>query len=223
MEEKGPSQFYTPASSGDSRIVYKIAIDAQETLQTSRIRARNPQSNSINIPSLTIDGIPGVPFERGIPNPDTFYQGEDIVYDLFLYYEGDYVKAADYDVLVSVKTSPRASSAVWTGSIDNGVYPIPNNEGYFELWIPSTITSTFLAGSYYLDVLLQEQIGRGKGRYDRKYVLVRTAFNIEFSNFSTNAESVTNTTLRQGVVGVWPNTPDTIGRPASTPSLDQHA
>jgi hypothetical protein len=220
MEETGPSQFYTPNSSGDSKVVYKIVLDGEEALQTSHIRARNTQSSSPNIPSLTLDGMPGIPYERGTPNPDTFYQGEDIIYDLFLYYDGSLVKATDYNVLASVKTSPRAPSPIWTGSIDNGIYPVPNDEGYFELWIPSAATSTFLAGMYYLDILLQEQVGRGKGRYDRKYVLLRSSFNIDFSNFSTNVESAVNLVPRQSIIGLWPNTPDTIGRPVYVPQRD---
>jgi hypothetical protein len=158
-----------------------------------------------------------IPFERGTPNPDTFFQGEDIIYDMFLYYAGSPVSSDDYDVIVNIKASPRAQTTIWQGTLDNGVYPNPSALGHFEVWIPSVATSAFLAGTYYLGVLLQERVGKGKGRYDRKHLLLRSSFNIDYSNFSPTTVSVGHTTPLSTVERVWPNAPNTVGNPnAST-------
>jgi hypothetical protein len=181
----------------------------------SELRARNRQSELAPIPSLILDGIPGIPFEKTLANPDLFYQGEDIIYDAVLVYNSEYVSSTDYDVIVSVKRTPRDQTAVWEGVLDNGVYEIKEQPGRFEIWIPSTVTGTFLSGSYYLQVLLREKLGRGKGRFDRQYVILRTHFNIDYSNFSPAAESRqtgAGQNLRNNLQATWPNAPDTIGK-----------
>ena len=221
MSDEAVPQYYAPDNKGDSQEVYKRLIQNLETLQTSIIRARNGQEDLQASSSLMIDGVPGIPFETSNPNPDTFYQGEDIVYDLYLYHNGAPVSADDYDIKVYVKTSPRAYTINWEGSVDNGVYSLPPQSGYYELWIPSTVTSTLFAGTYYIQVQIQERVGSGKGRYDRKYVLLNTYFNIEYSNFSPAPESSAynpDSLKRKDVEPVWPNGPDTIGRANMQPN-----
>jgi len=204
-------QFFTPDANGDSQRVYKTIVDNLEALQTSEIVARNRQYKVLPTSTLVLDGIPGIPFERSSPNPDLFYQGEDIVYDLFLYHEGAPVSSDDYDIQLVVKTSPRAATVNWQGGLDNGVYPAPNQSGYYEVWIPSAVSASFIAGTYYLNVQIQERVGAGKGRFDRKYMLLQTHFNIDYSNFSPKAEGQTHP-LRAGMEVTWPNTPNTVGR-----------
>lgn len=207
-------QFFTPASRGDSQAVYKTLVDNLEALQTSEIKARNRQFSVEPPTSLAIDGVPGIPFEAGTPNPDLFYQGEDIVYDLFLIHNGKPVAKEDYTVKVIIKSSPRAYTVNWQGELNSGVYPTPQGAGYYELWIPSTATEALYAGTYYLNVLIQERVGAGKGRFDRKYVLLQTYLNIAYSNFSEHPESRGNYPgglNRGGVETVWPNSPNTIG------------
>jgi hypothetical protein len=213
MADEPVSYFFTPTLNGEASSVPRVVIDNTVTLRSSEIKARNRQV-SAPASSLMVDSIPGIPFERGTPNPDLFYQGEDIVYDIFLF-NGEPVTTDDYDVLAMVKTSSRAYSVVWEGSLDLGVYPSPNQSGYYELWVPSNITSKLLAGTYYLDVMIREKIGAGKGRFDRKYILLQTSFNIEYSNFSPSPETLANNpeaAKRAGIEQVWPNHPDTIGR-----------
>jgi hypothetical protein len=213
MADEPVSYFFSPNVNGEATSVPRVVSDNTVALQSSVIKARNSQAPLPNS-SLTIDSIPGIPFERGTPNPDLFYQGEDIVYDLFLF-NGEIVTSDDYDILAILKTSPRAYTVAWQGSLDLGIYPVTNQSGYYELWIPSNITSNLLAGTYYLDVLVREKMGAGKGRFDRKYVLVQTSLNIEYSNFSPSPETLASNPLaskRGGIEQVWPNHPDTIGR-----------
>lgn len=218
MSDNLTPQFYTPDSKGDSQSVYKTAIENLEVVKSSEIKARGRQSKPAIAHYSALDNIPGIPFERGTPNPDVFYQGEDIVYDLFLFHEGEHVSADDYDINVSVKTSPRAHTAVWEGKLDFGVYKLASKDGYYEVWIPSNVTAMLLGGSYYVDVMITERVGKGGGRYDRKYVLLQTVFNLEYSNFSPAPESLKsspNAPSRSTVEETWPNMPDTIGRPVA--------
>jgi hypothetical protein len=208
-------QYYSPAVDGSSEQVYKVLIDNIESLERSQIRARNRQYNTTNVSTLAIDGIPGIPFERGTPNPDVFYQGEDIIYDLYLFNDGKPVSSDDFDIFVSVKTSPRAGKHSWLGVIDVGIMPNPKGSGFYEVWIPSSATANFFAGSYYLTVLMQEKVGAGQGRYDRKYVLLNSYFNIDYGNFSPHPETLSNSADKAGRSSVeltWPNSPDTVGR-----------
>jgi hypothetical protein len=212
------TEYFTPDSSGESKSVYKVIVDNTEALQMSQMEARNRQYKARPSSTIALDGIPGIPFERNQPNPDVFYQGEDIVYDVFLFHEGQPVSSDAYDVKVSVKTSPRAYETIWFGSVDNGIYPAPKGSGNYELWIPSAITEKFLAGSYYVDILIQERVGSGTGRYDRKYVLLQRIFNVDYSNFSASPESRSQKSpkdLRSAIEETWPNVADTVGKSSS--------
>lgn len=224
MSDNFTPQFFTPSSQGDSTYVYKTIQNNAEIFKKSEIRVRGAQADLINRQNSAVDNIPGIPFERGIPNPTLFYQGEDATYDLFLYDSGAPISAEDYDITAIVKTSPRAGSVVWQGKIDLGIFTNNDNlPGYYELWIPATVTSLMLAGTYYMDIMVSEKMGKTGGRYDRKKVLLQTVFNIEYSNFSPAPESVDSSNdapSRSTVEETWPNKPDTVGR--SIDKLNQY-
>jgi hypothetical protein len=214
MPDDQTPQFFTPDVKGDSQSVYKVITDNLEALQSSQMQARNRQFKVLPSSTLTLDGIPGVPFERANPNPDLFFQGEDVIYDLFLFHDGSPVSSEEYDVAVLVKTSPRAGRVIWEGKADLGVYPTPNQSGYYEVWIPSSVTESMMAGSYYVDVQIKEKLGSGKGRFDRKYIALQTSFNVEYSNFSPHPETAAAVAARSNrsqVESTWPNSPNTIG------------
>ena len=211
MSEETTSHYFVPTATGDSASVYKAVIDDLESLQSSEIKARGRQSKASPANTLMMDGLPGIPFERSAPNPDVFYQGEDIVYDVYLLHDGAPVSANLYDISAVVKSSPRTQSVAWEGSLDDGVYETPDNPGFYELWIPHTLTENFIAGTYYLQIQITEKTGTG--RFPRRFVLVSTYFNIDYSNFSPNPESRTNVGLRTSLESIWPNSPNTIGKP----------
>lgn len=218
MPEDITTQFYTITSTGDSQAVYKTSIDGLEALKVSQIVARQNQS-AVTSP-LVLDGMPGMPFEPGTANPDSFAQGGDIIYDFYVAAAGDPVDAVKYDVMALVKTSPRASKATWLCGLGNGVEPVSNAPGHYVLWIPASETANFLAGSYYLDIAVHERIGMGSGRKDLAFVALRAMFNIEYNNFSQHPESVSTSgdgSKRAGLENTWPNTPNTVGQQAHTP------
>lgn len=218
MPEDITPQYFAPDATGNSQEVYKVLIDNLESLQTSQIAVRHSQRVAMS--SMALDGMPGVPFEPGTPNPDLFLQGEDIVYDLFLFHDGKPVISDDYDIKILVKTSPRAYTVMWEGLLDAGIYPMSGSVGHYEVCIPATVTEKFFAGTYYLDVAVQERLGAGLGRYDRKYVLLRTCFAVDYGNFSPSPETLAlnpAASTRAKVESVWPNATDTIGRRPQTP------
>jgi hypothetical protein len=213
-----PPQFFTVDAAGNSAGVTRTVQNNTELLRESAIKARNRQSYTpIAGNSVNMDGIPGVPFERGIPNPDLFYQGEDIIYDMYLTYDGVPVSSDKFNITVYIKPSNRAYNTAWAGTFDGGVYKPDNADpGYYEVWIPSADTSNLYAGTYYLQVQLQEKVGTGSGRFDRRHVVLQTYFNLEYSNFSPAPESSstlsTKTAERAAMELTWPNKPSTVNR-----------
>ena len=206
--------FFNSDNTGNSHPVEKVILNNTVGLKASYIKARNTINVNPSGGSVAIDGIPGIPFEAGTPNPDVFYQGEDIIYDLFLTYNNQPVNISNYDIRVGVKTSTRAVKFIFEAVLDQGLYPIPQETGYFELWLPGSITSELLAGSYYLDVLLADKLGQGGSYGDRKNVLLRTMFNLEYSVHSPNPENTSQsfvTAKRSTLEPTWPNKPNTIG------------
>lgn len=181
----------------------------------SQIRARGRTYRYAAPPLTDFEGLPGLPiYERRDPNPDIFYQGEDMVFDLQLYFEGSPVLVDDYELIAIVKINPRSFNPVWTGVLDGGIYRMLDKPGHYELWIPAEQTAKLLAGSYFLDIQIKERVGAGEGKYDRKYVLLQHIFNIEYSNFSETPETLENINdINRGQIeGTWPNKPDTIGK-----------
>lgn len=215
MADEEISQFFTVNNRGNSEEVHKTIIDGLEALRVSEIRARSRQYKPNIVSPILVDGIPGIPFEKANSNPDIFYQGEDIIYDAVLIYNGNYVNTDDHTVLVCVKKTPRDPAPSWEGFLDNGVYEDKGVPGKFEFWIPSAVSSNFLAGSYFLQVQLQEKIGKGLGRFDRRYIILETYFNIDYGNFSPAPESRqpgAAQQLRNNLTATWPNAPDTVGK-----------
>lgn len=204
------SQFYVNDDKGTSQGVPKVNNSGMVELRASQILSRLSQRSIHPQSSTYIDGIPGIPFESGVTNPDVFFQGEDIIYDMFIFFNGAPVVKEDYEILAAIKTSPRASRG-WTGSIaEGGIYQTAEKLGYYELWIPAAVTQTFLAGTYYINVAIREKFAAGKGRFDRKYTVLKTYFNIDYGNFSENVENRGND-KRSNVEPTWPNSPNTIG------------
>jgi hypothetical protein len=109
-----------------------------------------------------------------------FYQGEDLKLSFYLNYKGQPVTGEKYTLEVIVKKSPAAQNILWKGYLENGLY---NNEaaGDFHVLIPSTITSNFLPGIYYLDVKLQEKVGEGDAIRDVSLIILSTTFTLELS------------------------------------------
>ncbi len=210
QEEVG---FFVNDVNGNSLPVPLIAQDGIERMTRSRIESRKDNRGRITVSSRATHGFPGVPFEPGEPNPPVFSQGEDIIFDAFLFYDGTLVSTEDFNIRVVVKTSVRAVEPVWEGVFGEGVYAT-DRPGFYEIWISKSKSAELYAGVYYMEVVLEEAVGKGKGKHDRTIALTSVAFNVEYSPMSKSPETVSpiSTLPKRGTLEkTWPNSPDTIG------------
>lgn len=216
MPDSAPENntLFTSDAQGNSLGLPKVIIDSIQAAKRSTIRSRGGEKFAVPPSSITVDGVPGVPFEEGTPNPDVFYQGEDVIFDAYLYFDGAEVDPDKFDVNVIVKTSPRSFNVVWNGTLGNGVYAT-ENPGYFEIWIKASDISAIRAGSYYLEIQLKEKEGQEAGRFPRTRTAIQHVFNIDYNVFSQRPEAANgnpNVLRRENIESTWPNTPNTIGR-----------
>jgi len=207
------SIFYTPTASGISTPIETRYVLGRPTPAESLIRPKaevEPAS-----PTATVRagyGFPGIPFEPGTPDPCNFCQGEDVVLDAFLYFAGSAVNWREYTLKVLVKSSVRQTDPSWVGEINNGLYH-EEQQGYYTIWIPSAVTAELSGGTYYLDVLLKEEIATGKGLRDRTAKIASFTFNMIYCVMSPEPENLSSTaTHRSTAPSIWPNTPDVVGR-----------
>jgi hypothetical protein len=181
----------------------------------SSIVARGVSPTSTEENQLFLDGIPGAIFQRGEPNPDVFYQGDDVIYDVYLFFRGKPVTTDDYEIVVSVKPSPRAINDIWRATSESGLSEVKTSgAGYFEIWIPSQVTSEILAGSYYITVWVKEKFAATGGKYDRSSVILTHIFNITYSAFSPKPETASSESFekihRTNLEKTWPPHQSTI-------------
>jgi hypothetical protein len=204
--------FYTNNEENNSVPVDLTNSRGAEVVKKSIIVGSKTEYSDIFVSSTSGFGFPGIPFVPGEPNPASFCQGEDAIFDTFLYYEGKPVVPQNFTISAIVKTSQRATKRIWEGSLNNGVNTT-EREGYYKIWIPSGITNTLYGGSYLITVHLEEPVAEGLGPHDRKISLVSTMFNIEYCGDSENPESVSkknNLPVRGTLGNIWPNSPDTV-------------
>jgi hypothetical protein len=198
--------FFTQDSKNNSLPVeISNLLNAEEPV----LRARKPKKYGRSGSSTYFGyGFPGMPFDRGEQEADSFCQGEDIIIDAVLYFLGKFVDLNTYSLSVILKTSLRAITPVWVGEISNGIYPV-EQPGHFTIWIPSSITSEFTAGTYYLDIQLKEPLAAGAGPSDRVVQLVSYVFNLAYCAMSPKPENVYNASEhRSKLEPTWPNTPN---------------
>lgn len=210
MSEKTP--FYSNTEDGNTVPVDLTVSRGIEILKKSVLVGRKQEPTDFFVSSTAGFGFPGIPFVPGEPNPSNFCQGEDVIFDAFLYYQGEPVTQDKYKIVTQVKSSLRSVNTIWTGEIQNGVYP-EEKPGYYTVWIPADKTTTLFAGSYNLNVFLSQSVGEGTGPHDRKISLIDIVFNIEYCGGSENPENVRlsgDLPHRTSLKRTWPNSPDII-------------
>ena len=205
--------FYVNDVDGKSVPFPLLSSDGIIEPRESKITCRKHSSVKQYVSPLGTHGFPGVPFESGEPNPTVYSQGEDIIFDTFLYYAGKEVSSRQFKITVIIKSDPHSVKPLWVGTLNDGLYP-QDREGYYEVWIPSAVTSNMFAGSYYMDITITEPVGTGKGPKDRTIFLLSHNFSIEYTAASPNPESASAVGGLKGrdlLPNTWPNAPGTIG------------
>jgi hypothetical protein len=202
--------FYTNTSSNSSTAVEAVP-EEMFNLQESLVRPRDKKSSKTKASFFSGYGFPGFPFEKAPSNPDIFCQGEDIVLDAFLYFLGAPVDKDAYTIKAIVKSSVRDTSTVWTGEMAYGLYP-QDRQGFYTIWIPGGVSAKLTAGTYYMDLILKEDVAAGRGPTDRTAQLLTYVFGVEYCAMSSFPENLDNSYKhRQVMSGGWPNTPNTVG------------
>jgi hypothetical protein len=111
--------------------------------------------------------------------PIQFYQGEDIVLEFYLEYEGDVVLPADWKISAIIKQNPYTTDIVWTGELNNGVYTESSKPGYYKVIVASDVMSNLPSGTYWLDIMIHEI--SGDDIKDLNVLVLRQPFGFDYS------------------------------------------
>lgn len=210
MSDKTP--FYSNTEENTS-IPVEVSVSRNiEIVKKSILVGRKEESPDVFVSSTAGFGFPGIPFVPGEPNPPNFCQGEDAIFDAFLFNEGRTVIPSDYNIIAQVKSSLRSTKFIWRGELGDGIYP-EAEPGYYTVWISSEATKKLFAGSYILNIFIYQSVGEGSGPHDRKISLIDTMFNVDYCGGSENPENVRDIgdlPSRNSLTRTWPNDPDII-------------
>lgn len=119
--------------------------------------------------------------------PPSFSQGEDVIFAILLYFEGQPLDPEKYVIDVIIKKNPYAQNILWHGLIGAGITAkYQNVPGYYQIWMPAAVSSYFLPGCYYMDIRIVEKVGEGPLAKDRTIRLYNTLFDLNLSAMSPN-------------------------------------
>ena len=126
--------------------------------------------------------------EDGIKQPSPkFYQGEDVKLHFYLNYEGHPPDLSKHALSVILKKSPSADTVLWSATVGDGLYKDKGyQDGMYYLLMSSSMSSQFIPGLYYIDVILREKVGEGEAAKDLSQVILSTTINIALSTTSPN-------------------------------------
>jgi len=150
--------------------------------------------------------LPDVPEPTGKPIPINFYQGEDIVINFYLTFNGEPVTEDKWDIVGTVKKNQYAQNVLWEAKINNGLYK-QKPDGYYQVILPSEASATFLSGTYWLVVMIHEK--SGEGPKDLDLVVLNQPFSINYSAASPNPGKALDRTATEQTYPP-PVMPDTI-------------
>lgn len=132
-----------------------------------------------------LDGTP--PIVLGVrQEAPLFKQGEDIKLFFYLNYNGSYVDLEKHELQLMLKKLPRAQNVLWSAKLNAGLFKVEGIPGYFYMLLPSEISSYFLPGSYYIDIVLTEKVGTGEAVRDTKQVIRSFMLEIDLGASSPN-------------------------------------
>lgn len=126
----------------------------------------------------------GVTEPMGKPAPIEKYVGESLQFDIYLNHNEQPVLANDWDIIANVKSTTATPDPSWVGTIGNGIYE-NNKTGYYKIVIPSEKTKDWLAGTYWLEILIKEKIAKFNNIADNYTVLLRLPVTMDYSNHSS--------------------------------------
>lgn len=127
-----------------------------------------------------LEGTHNQNLSGGYPETPSFSQGEDVIMQFMVCYNGSPVTDGDKLSFV-VKKSIHAVNVLWVAKLNEGLYSVPSADGYYKVILPSEITRNFLAGIYTYDIVYREAPGENAGPKDLDIVLNKGYFSIEYT------------------------------------------
>lgn len=142
----------------------------------------------INTIHSALEGFPPPPQET--PPLNQFYIGEDVFIEGFLKMDGVPVSILDWEPTAVIKSNAYASPAIWEGVLNNGIYMTEAKPGAYELLIPAEVFTPLAPGTFWIDVMLKEQIGRFNRVRDRRALAARIPISMDSSGMAPEIVNV---------------------------------
>lgn len=128
--------------------------------------------------------VQGAPEEYGLPDPPTFSQGDSILFQQYLEYEGTPVSTKDWDIEVTVKSTAFTSSTTLFGGVEGAS---GGSVGFYKIHLPKEVTAALAPGTYFLDIRITQPIGSGTPK-DQSITISKIPFLIILSVGSPNPQ-----------------------------------
>lgn len=113
-----------------------------------------------------------------------FYIGEDVIITAPLFVEAEPVSTDRWDVVATFSESSFASTPVWIGKLNEGVYHEPAQPSIYRIIIPSKVVETLAPGTYWLDISLKEPISASNDIIDKSILASRIPIGLNYSGAS---------------------------------------
>ncbi len=146
-----------------------------------------PKGSSNNIVSnmarlsdvyYTDKNLHGTPEPPGKAVPIDFYQGEDIVMEVFLNYNGDPVSVEEWEITGVVKKNKYADTQLWEAELDKGIYKT-HTVGFYKVILDAEKSARFVPGTYWLTIFIKQK--NSDNPRDLQFVVLNQAFSINDS------------------------------------------
>lgn len=125
----------------------------------------------------------GVTEPMGKPAPLEKYIGESLEFDIYLNKDNTPILTAQWDITALIKSSPASTNPTWSGELYNGIYE-NNKQGYYKILIPAEQTKNWLAGTYWMDIIVHEKVAASKRITDELTILARIPICMDYANSS---------------------------------------
>jgi len=178
---------------------YAGSLQYNKTTFIPRVNNTSPSPNPINTA-----GIPGTNYIGSDLSTGVFYQGEDIIFDTFLFINTQSIDVKRYNLQAIVKSNVYNLVVVWQGSLGNGIYIDDKVPNHFVVFIPNASTDCLIAGSFELDIWAVERVSQLNDIKPRTLLVGKTYFDFQYAAFSPNPESLQGGLNRGTLKPSWP-------------------
>lgn len=135
------------------------------------------------------EGFP-IPLDTSLPLID-FYIGEDVILQAPLMINDEFVTPEKWTVTAHLKNCSQGTELLWLGVMENGIYYKNERPGFYTIIVPKCESRNLKPGTHWIDIVAEELLGAGEFTVDRKIVVARIPFGMNYSASSRITEEVT--------------------------------